>query len=1236
MRLFIVLLSSALLWLTNSIFPLSNVYAQVVDNTSLIGPELAGAGYDPNSQKNTALSVIDANGYTGFTQFANDVNGNPYNPAPNVKKVVIRLVSFGYDTPPSTFSEYAKKLLAIQNQFPAGTIVLVGNELNNLDLEYRGTTDLVAAATKYAQQFNALASTIGGNSHFRVAPASPDLYNGNWDPVPWLKAFGAAVDCNNVDVLVANVFQNITPRIPGYTTAAQWLDVYKSLPGYVCGKPVVHFGGLGADPNAKPPLPIDQQVKFLDDFKLPSGIESASTLLIDPCKDSNVTKSDWLFYIPKGGAFDADGVAIDPADSCNRKSQSYIYPGIDSTFYKSGADSALTMASRYMLTCANTYTLDSAILNESDIDKPSFDDGAGNGYVSLGLNCPSGGTNPDSRCLIPKVSGVVKLDNTNATIPLYRLEKPTLGATNLARRSEDLEGFLGAKYTVPEDAKSPSGALLANGPTQKLLGKMQTCQNTLAFLQSIKTLCENEPSPPPILNDPEKYGATVPPTTASKNKKKCALDESVAGTPYTYTSLLSAWGNNSCSNPNPNLDPKILEAFDKIETVTPKAFRPAYLITYTNLPSYDAERDSGSGLSPTSLFAKYTTWFAPDTKFGKETDKTVAMARNRIRISKVYVPANLSVDPQDASSQEMNSTFTSSLLQTLKSIIPHAEQTQIKTRREAEIAGVLTGSQVDNLLNFANLNSANPPSTNVHIGCPECNDTMLESVFVRRINAENMRGDENRFLNQEDNLTCTANDLEGEVGETIKRSLNPGGVPDPVLPVEINTTATLHAKAQKPQSTIKIRTYLLLPEEYRNIYDYESALVDTFSPLTEQIVFSAKKPLVEAVDTKQQFGYKYLQLGESEVTLTAPETRGSSVGYKYSTDATGVRSNTDVSLKGVITGEKPKFNGNAQLPGGKLARGLWEIMCSVTRPFKSGQNTVPYAGFEQFLKKGMSACYDDSPGDIASDKFTGLSAYFKDLFNIQKRWPYAQGAKTCGFTFVDEATADKYVQEFPDFIKALEAGLRKRSLNTSISPLFGECGGKNCADFIGEVVKQVRVCGGDKYVNPYYVMLISLNEGSNVKNADGTGYFFGCQPYAFTNLNETTYQDISCKLKLDDRTGIEAISPIMPSTPLEGNANEDVINACVNPNSTPLGDSRRETLVYEDGLACLIGRLQNACENATNPLVNRVADTYAMLKYGYDATTGENISPTLLKNWNDYVAIAKSEGFTPSFDGACK
>lgn len=515
-------------------------------NGDAIGPEFGV--FDLVSQDKVYTNVIKANNFTGATQVINE-HGPAYNPNPSAttpEQVFLRVAGVTSSLSIPDVKAYAERLNAYSG-FPQGTIVIFGNEENNLDLEWKNPGDgLDGAAQKYADQFNAFASVLDPKK-YRLSPAPPDMYNGVYDPVPWIKSFNSHIaDCGKVTALVANVF-DVTPRVPGAN-----LDTYQYLESHICsGKKVTHFGGWGMDPNNHPS--IQQQVDWLKKTALPAGVTTATTLIIDSCNgaDSNTTKSGWLYYI-RGKVYDIDGSLIDPA-TCGRKKSPYF---------------------EYNIQRASTATVMKNFLDEYSVAcMPKADYNIIQNNIGTCLDptkaCPAGFRSWN-------VSGDLSLNSNSKLFGLFRDESQTNSryqsdqpATN---RLESIESYLGVNHVSQQDLnKIPgldSASSLYYAPFYKLSTEVEQCTAVKNKLAAVAELCKDS-------NQIEGIDKTL----------ACAIDTKIPNTQNeTNGSLWNRVQSSECTNlmhPTDDAGQQLKKEILDTPITLENAYRPAFVVAVT-------------------------------------------------------------------------------------------------------------------------------------------------------------------------------------------------------------------------------------------------------------------------------------------------------------------------------------------------------------------------------------------------------------------------------------------------------------------------------------------------------------------------------------------------------------------------------------------------------------------------------------------------------------------------------
>ncbi|HSW89449.1 MAG TPA: hypothetical protein VLH19_01095 [Patescibacteria group bacterium] len=633
------------------------------------------------------------------------------------------------------------------------------------------------------------------------------------------------------------------------------------------------------------------------------------------------------------------------------------------------------MAANYTLTCGSQLTLGPLILNESQVDKADASGPQGPTYINTVDGDCSG-----TRCLVRDVIGTAFINYSGTTIPLFRFQGADVpDPERSSRRLDDLEGFFGAAYTKQQIAQGAKAAAgydrlhpIANGVFEHLASKQTECQDRIDFLKSIQQACS---APLPSVNA---INNTPPPGwSAAITNGRCALDQAIPNTAYSYVSLYNSKPSNfSCDSTKIDRSGSWYQAFAKVETTMPLGFKPAYIVEYFDDVKFDPQTDADLNF--------YANWFSPidpnlnppvppdGTPYGAGNESQYGLSKlhQRIRVVKVYVPTGFSVskpleNPSPETARIPTTNYDSGLMHVMKSLMDSDTQKTVEKQAEQDIKTLWSRiKQGTGMMNPA-------PFSDEFIKCFECVDidsggSTIESILVKRINAQGV----SPAIGDLEDPTCQADDLLGEKADQRKQQINPIPNPDPVNEIGIRAKATLRAKAEKMPlyENVKIRTYLLLPEEYRNITNYETNFLNVFvpapSPLQSpptQFNFAWR----EKDNSSGKRPWKYLQLNDTKpkngaansVFVSSPQVQGNLIGYNVTYDASGNQNQTPVYLQGEIVGpDLQKFDINPQVPGGKLARALWELVCNLTRGPIPGKKTVPYKGFETILTQGPSAC----------------------------------------------------------------------------------------------------------------------------------------------------------------------------------------------------------------------------------------------------------------------------------------
>ncbi len=188
-------------------------------------------------------------------------------------------------------------------------IVVFGNELNNLDREWKSVSEppanIPAAMNVAAQEYGRIYRQFQGglSSSIKLAPAPPDVTNGVYPWEPWITASGVYQGAN---AHVMNVYQR-PELVAAGRDIPQLISAYQAAVG---GANIDFFTEVGIDPRI---TDLTQHVNFLNTVSLPAP---AATLVPNHCASQpwgdGANLDDWLFYV-NGKLYDRNGSLIDPA-----------------------------------------------------------------------------------------------------------------------------------------------------------------------------------------------------------------------------------------------------------------------------------------------------------------------------------------------------------------------------------------------------------------------------------------------------------------------------------------------------------------------------------------------------------------------------------------------------------------------------------------------------------------------------------------------------------------------------------------------------------------------------------------------------------------------------------------------------------------------------------------------------------------------------------------------------------
>lgn len=655
----------------------------------------------------------------------------------------------------------------------------------------------------------------------------------------------------------------------------------------------------------------------------------------------------------------------------------FVYPGIEDM---ANPTQMRQMASSYMLTCGPKFSMDAQILNARYEDE--F-----NGEIQTYDYDFENGVKP--HVMFPGLAGYAYIDYSKSTIPLYRMEGATVpDPLRASRRMDDLEGYFSSSQLKQLFGTSNPNSVNSNydfgaGTSLKLSTPIQQCEDKLTFLNSIKSLCANEKNRSSLkVNNPLAPGATPTPPPVTTTSNRCALDLDVPGNKgYSYLSLLQAKPSRfKCQSLEKTIstpaEKEWYEAFQGVETTTPKGFKPAYIIVYARKPENNPDR---------AKLDQFANWLAPGGTLNLPAGED--KKKDRVKIIKVYVPAGFAENNSKVANalppahQPFYSQYTSAYIRTLQARLTPEAQKEIEdsiTVNEKEIAGMM----LDTSMNNPN------PSTKKYVDCYECDGASetgdLWTLISRRINVSfftkksTERG--GSIYDVPLDPACNFSDYVGETASEIKHTINPTGVLDPVKEMTVPAEADVQVDGQKGDP-LDVKIFFLLPEEYRRVSVYEYPFFSSFVSLDEQKKDEYQFVVRAGEPRKKNASFRYLQLSGAGFHISSPDTEGPEIGTTLfaTTDENGttLTPGERVKLKANIVGSSDNINPNPLVPGGRLARTVWDIVCNLTRnKFDNRGNYVetgPYTGLQSLFKQGLAACVQDSKTATVANTCSGTT-----------------------------------------------------------------------------------------------------------------------------------------------------------------------------------------------------------------------------------------------------------------------
>lgn len=611
---------------------------------------------------------------------------------------VLRITGVNDTTTTEDATALAQKLNQLVNITPQGTIVVYGNELNNLEVEWKNKNISVAAAgAKYAPLFTAFHNALDRN-HFRSAPSPLDVYNSvyNWEEfyTPAASAYQRA------DVIVANAYE--IPRIKK-TAASAIADVEAKT-----GRSVVFLTEFGFDPEAS----LEEGVRFLRENDPPNGLQAA-TLVPNKCGDrafktDGSTQDPWLYYI-KGEVFNKEGqkVVIGSGNECGG-STSYttldpvlIYPRLDKDQHLIQQSPDLTLedtAWRRYLANTQVYCAPAQVFYRTNANTLDTTNGLPNCNEAGDLG-PGGQTQlGDGRCQsteFPVLDTKTELNISTLSFPLFRDEKGGISIEADLSRVDSSDTFFEAAKRNAKPEYAPQ-FYLTSPETQ--------CLNAVRYANYVENVCETWYEP---------GGGAEQADSAEKNTPtdgRCGADIDVNlpdGSVRTVLDLKNEFLPNEgiCKNYNVEVgdpDSRLAQAIRSIQPHTPRVYKMGFLVQHNF--SYDDNLSLANQFNPDQkIHQKIINWFqgavaetipSLSQRPGEKIDIVpiwyhVGMAASKFDNFQAKRPyaINPDIPTETEFSSEETKQFTGGIFQTYNSVLQPEHQSFIETNVRNYVLG---------------------------------------------------------------------------------------------------------------------------------------------------------------------------------------------------------------------------------------------------------------------------------------------------------------------------------------------------------------------------------------------------------------------------------------------------------------------------------------------------------------------------------------------------------------------
>lgn len=647
---------------------------------------------------------------------------------------------------------------------PPNTLVIFGNELNNLDREWepgsqprpQDTVAVAQAGNDYEYLYTGWFKPQAVN--FIPVPAPPDQHNGNYDWNVFVDAAGKDVYSGT---LVANAYDVDASTGHG-------IDLYKSLEAKFGGN-VVFLTEYGPHPNRS-------LQEHLDFFAANPPPLPATTLIPNKCISQDHNDNVWLYYVD-GAIYTIEGNRVNPAD-CSESGdtrgeppegdyyQRFIFP-----FYPFKTQNPQEKQAQLLAKLQRDYSVSCVRPAEYE----TFLGGTGSiqqMFATYGDICPPGS---DNACLfqpstaltltsqgIGQLFGVLR-DETAVKWREYDYveQEPDANKRAFTNRFESVEQWYGAnnppadvyQNVTPEQIKETH-----QGPFYKLASKQMQCRAAAEVMYATSRLCtdwlasnsdETTINGCPLNQRPVRgTGMTMLQLKAEVESSSTSLGLGSGGNEL-YAMCDTAFGSDTdlVSGQNEQIVNSWAEKMLRVDLYMETAYRPAFLVMVTQVDNPPDDPLDGS-----------QRVIAQDA-----TGNPIRDTKHIIDYLVYHVPATLSdMDSQLGTAESVEQSSGDHLDIITRTIMAFTDAN--KTKRDYETYQQQRNTLKQQHQTILNYYAAGAPMP-LDCGTTECQEP-LRRALIDFINA-------NVTLDGE-GLKCDAvNDREAELGRQIGSSLEP-------------------------------------------------------------------------------------------------------------------------------------------------------------------------------------------------------------------------------------------------------------------------------------------------------------------------------------------------------------------------------------------------------------------------------------------------------------------------------